>query len=78
MGKKIVKYNPAFLSDSDLINSFVVRHTDLELVLQTIRENVTSSNQHLIVIGPRGIGKTTLALRAAVEVRKDDELCSKW
>ena len=78
MGKKFVKYNPAFLSDSDLIDSFVVRHADLEIIMQVIRENVTQSNQHMMVIGPREIGKTTLALRAIAEVRKDEELRDKW
>jgi len=78
MGKKIVKYNPAFLSDKDLIDSFVVRQADLEIVMQVIRENVTLSNQHMMIIGPRGIGKTTLALRAMAEVRKDEELNAQW
>ncbi len=59
MSKRIVKYNPAFLSNEELVRSFVVRHAELELIEQVIRENVTKSNQHVLVIGPRGIGKTT-------------------
>ncbi|HIJ71531.1 MAG TPA: tetratricopeptide repeat protein [Planctomycetes bacterium] len=78
MAERVMKYNPAFLSEEELIKSFVVRHEDLELIMQTIRENVTESNQHIMVIGQRGIGKTMLVLRAAAEVRKNKELHDKW
>ena len=72
------KHNPAFLAKEELIRSFVVRHTELELIVRIIRENVTASNQHVMVIGPRGIGKTMLVLRAAEEVRRNKELSEKW
>ncbi|UCC29978.1 MAG: tetratricopeptide repeat protein [Phycisphaerales bacterium] len=75
---RTVKYNPAFLSEEDLVRSFVVRHTDLELIVQVLRENVTDSNQHVLVTGPRGIGKTMLALRVAAEVRRTEELRRRW
>jgi tetratricopeptide (TPR) repeat protein len=78
MSKKIMKYNPAFLSDEQLIDSFVVRHTDLELITDIVRDNVDPSNQHVLVIGPRGIGKTTLVLRVAAGIVKDDELSKQW
>ena len=57
MANRIKKYNPAFLSSEELIRTFVVRHTELELIVRVIRENVGQSNQHILVIGPRGIGK---------------------
>ena len=70
-----VKNNPNFLyEDKQLVESFVVRQTDLELVVEVIRENVTDSNQHVLVIGPRGSGKTTLVLRTAAEVDHDQVL----
>ena len=78
MAKKIMKYNPAFLTDEELIQSFVVRHADLDLVINTISENSTESNQHVLIIGPRGSGKTTLARRIALEVRRSRELQSLW
>ena len=78
MPKRVIKFNPAFLTDQELIESFIVRHTDLELILQTVRENVTQSNQHILVAGPRGIGKTTLVLRAVSEIRRDRMLNMKW
>jgi tetratricopeptide (TPR) repeat protein len=73
-----LKYNPAFLSQEELIDSFVVRHEDLDLIVRVVRDNVTSSNQHVLVIGPRGMGKTMLVLRVAAEVRRDPELSARW
>ena len=78
MGKRIVKYNPAFLLKDELVRSFVVRHAELELIVQVLQENVTQSNQHVLVIGPRGTGKTMLVLRVAEEVRKEDDLNERW
>jgi len=78
MNKRIVKYNPAFLPKEELIRSFVVRHAELDLIVQVLRENVTASNQHVLVIGPRGIGKTMLVLRVVEEVRKDKDLNERW
>jgi len=78
MADRIRKYNPAFLPKEELVRSFVVRQTELELIVQTIRENTAKSNQHILVIGPRGIGKTMLVLRVAEEVRKDKDLSKKW
>ena len=78
MSNRIVKYNPAFLSNEELVRSFVVRHAELELIVQVLRENVTKSNQHVLVIGPRGTGKTMLVLRAVEEVRTDKDLSEHW
>ena len=78
MGRQVMKYNPAFLSPAELIDQFVVRHDDLETVLQTIRENTADSNQHVLVIGPRGSGKTMLVRRIAAEIDRDPELHNRW
>ncbi len=76
-----VKYNPGIHGDEELIRSFVVRKVELDLALETLRENAAakhSSNQHLLFVGPRGIGKTMLVRRVAAEVRKAPELSSAW
>jgi len=78
MAKRIPKYNPAFLSGDELVDAFVVRHAELEMIVQVIRENIGESNQHFLVIGPRGIGKTMLVLRVAEEVRRDEVLRERW
>ncbi|MCB9787688.1 MAG: AAA family ATPase [Deltaproteobacteria bacterium] len=73
-----VKNNPAFLADDALIGGFVVRRVDLEQVMEAIADSAGGPSRHVLVIGPRGMGKTTLVLRAAAEVRRDSELQSKW
>ncbi|MCP4679879.1 MAG: tetratricopeptide repeat protein [Deltaproteobacteria bacterium] len=78
MIERIMKYNPAFLTDDELLDTFVVRQTDLKLLTQVLYENTTQSNQHLLVIGPRGIGKTTLVLRVVAEVRLTRALNERW
>lgn len=78
MPRNPVCYNPSFLPTDELIRSFVVRHTDLDLTVELLRENNGPSNQHMLVVGPRGIGKTTLVLRVAAEVRQEEELDQRW
>lgn len=78
MAKRFMKYNPSFLSEEDLVGNFAVRHADLGLIIRVIRENVTDSNQHVLIIGPRGSGKTTLVLRAAAEIQRTRELSELW
>ena len=78
MNRRPMKYNPAFLSGDELVETFVVRQAELGLIVQVLRENEDDANQHLLVIGPRGIGKTTLVLRAMEEVRRQTDLSQAW
>ena len=68
------KYNPGFMSDDELAASFCVRTGEFESICETLSENTGNSNQHLMVIGSRGSGKTSLLLRVAVEVRRRSDL----
>ncbi len=72
------KYNPAFLSEDELVQTFAARRAELEILLQIVRENCDESNQHVLVIGPRGFGKTTLALRIVAEIHRASDLESHW
>jgi tetratricopeptide (TPR) repeat protein len=78
MSTKILKYNPSFLNDDELVEAFVVRQATLALLLEVIRDNVHETNQHVLVIGPRGSGKTTLLRRVAAAVRQTPELDAGW
>ncbi|NQT12917.1 MAG: AAA family ATPase, partial [Planctomycetes bacterium] len=78
MARRVMKYNPAFLTADELIDQFVVRHDDFDTVLQTVRENTTGANRHMLVIGPRGSGKTMLVRRVAAEIDRDKELSQRW
>ncbi len=71
------KYNPGFLSDEEIVASFCVRTSEFESMMEMVRDCQGSSNQHQLVTGPRGSGKTSLLLRIAAEIRRDDPLsCS--
>ena len=65
-GQRIRKFNPGtFLSDEEVIEQFVVRKCELNIVLEVLRGNIDSpSCQHVLVVAPRGRGKTMLLARA--------------
>jgi len=74
-----VKYNPGVLGDEELVRSFVVRRTHLEIILEAVLDNAdVPSNRHLLVVGPRGIGKTMLVRRVAAEVRANPNYNGVW
>jgi hypothetical protein len=73
-----MKHNPAFLTKDELVESFVVRLTDLDFALEHVREQPEGPPQHMLLIGPRGIGKTTMVLRIAAAVQADPELGKQW
>ncbi|MBI5063507.1 MAG: hypothetical protein HZB87_08615, partial [Desulfatitalea sp.] len=78
MPQTLFKHNPAFLSDEALEDQFVIRRRELTLILETIRGNTGAVNQHLLVVAPRGMGKTMLMRRVALALRKDPELSAYW
>ena len=71
MAVGIKKYNPGFLSDDEIVDSFCVRKSELESLLESLESSEGNSNVHSIVIGPRGSGKTYLLLRVAAEIRRN-------
>jgi tetratricopeptide (TPR) repeat protein len=72
-------YNPALLSDEQLKQSFVARNRQLQQLTRFVREQPSEGAlRHVIIIGPRGMGKTTLGLRLLLEVRRDPELSNAW
>lgn len=69
-----MKHNPGLLGEDALVAGFVARERELTDLLEVVRENTGPANQHVLLIGPRGSGKTTLALRVAAGVRRDPQL----
>ena len=74
--RQIRKFNPGtFQSDEEVISQFVVRNRELGLVLEVLRGNIDSpSCQHILVVAPRGRGKSMLLARVAAELRADAAL----
>jgi tetratricopeptide (TPR) repeat protein len=73
-----MRYNPGFLTEDQLVESFVVRREHLSLLIDAVRGNDGSSNQHVLIIGARGSGKTTLVRRLAAEIHRAPDLAEKW
>ena len=74
-----VLFNPALLSKEDLIRGFVARRDLLERLLDDLRRVQSGSPpQHQMVIGQRGLGKTTLLRRLAFAIEDDPQLAAAW
>ena len=72
-------YNPAQLTPEELKTSFVARVETLSEMLRVIGEQVPGRPcQHMMLIGPRGMGKTTLGLRFLYAVEDDPDLAAQW
>ena len=72
-------YNPAQLTPDELKASFVARRETLAEMLRLLREQTPSRPcQHMMLIGPRGMGKTTLGLRFLHAVEETPELAAIW
>ena len=69
------KFNPGTLqSDQEVMDQFVVRNRELDTVLEILHGNIESpSCQHVLIVAPRGRGKTMLLARAAAELRTKDK-----
>ena len=74
--RTIRKFNPGtYQSDEEIFRQFVVRRPELEIVLDVLRGNVeTPACQHVLLVAPRGRGKTMLLARVAAELRADNDL----
>ena len=77
MGKllNLAVYNPAILDDADFLAGFVARQ-DLAVSLLARLGEITLRGQakHYLILGQRGMGKTSLLRRLALGVREDAAL----
>ena len=72
-------YNPAQLTPDELRASFVAREDTLAEMLRLIGEQEPGHPcQHMMLIGPRGMGKTTLGLRFLHEIVDTPTLAAIW
>jgi TPR repeat protein/nucleoside-triphosphatase THEP1 len=68
-------YNPQNQTRAGLIEGFVVRQTTFERLFKEIKgAKMAVPEQHYLLLGPRGIGKTTMLLRLAYEVDNTPKL----
>ncbi|MEM9547138.1 MAG: ATPase, partial [Bacteroidota bacterium] len=71
-------YNPNLLSKKQLIGNYAVRLKKFQKLFKEIKTSTMSRpEQHILIEGQRGMGKTTLLLRLSYEV-ENDELLNTW
>ncbi len=75
----ISKYNPHLWSAEQLRAIFVARKNELADLLHTLRTTPPETvGQHFLLVGARGMGKSTLMRRLALAVEDDPELSTAW
>lgn len=74
----LMQHNPGFLAPNELLASFLARKAELESLLDTLRHNDRASNQHVLILGRRGMGKTMLVRRLVLAIERDAELARRW
>jgi TPR repeat protein len=69
------KYNPNEIDEKEFLEKFVIRNDTFEEIFEDLQQSDYSvPNQHYIIIGQRGQGKTTLLRKIELEVKKDEKL----
>lgn len=71
-------YNPEHMDESELRETFVGRHQLVDELISLIEHQPEGAGvQHVVIIAPRGMGKTTLLLMLQLEMR-DRGLTDQW
>jgi Holliday junction resolvasome RuvABC ATP-dependent DNA helicase subunit len=71
-------YNPDAMLEEEIKATFVARHDLIdELAALIARQPDGAGVQHVVIIAPRGMGKTTVLLMAQFAVR-DGDLAANW
>jgi nucleoside-triphosphatase THEP1/DNA-binding PadR family transcriptional regulator len=75
----IKKNNPQFVKDEDLINQFILRQKPYNAILNSLwNYDKESTPQHFLIIGQRGMGKSTLIKRIEIELRRNEQLATNY
>ena len=69
------KYNPNEIDEKEFLEKFVIRNDIFEDIFEDIKNvDFNVANQHYIIVGKRGQGKTSLLRRVAIAIKNDEEL----
>lgn len=72
-------YNPSLLTPEELLAEFTARQAMLESLLDVVRSNRAGQPlQHCLIIGARGMGKTTTLWAIHHRVNRDPRLAAGW
>jgi TPR repeat protein len=69
------KYTPDEMSETEFLERFVVRQEVFDEIFEELKEaDYSVPNQHYIIVGQRGQGKTTLLRKLKLEIERDKKL----
>lgn len=72
-------YNPDSMSKEDIKVMFVARQPLLDELISIIKNQPTGAGiQHVLIISPRGMGKTTMLLRIQFAIEENQALSKQW
>jgi len=72
-------YNPSTQDPDTLLDEFIDRKNLLARILDIVQHNTPEKPpQHVILVGPRGMGKTTLLCALKYRVERDKKLNKQW
>ena len=74
---KSFRFNPGFQTDKQAVENFIVRQRELREILNGLSSNAPD-RQRILVLAPRGAGKTTLCRRVLAELRGSRFLHEQW
>lgn len=75
--KNVNLHNPANQTDEELKANFVIRKKEFKRIFNDIKNSsMEYPEQHYIIEGQRGYGKTTLLLRICIAIKEDKDLNS--
>ncbi len=74
---RALKFNPGFQTDEEAIANFIVRQQEFETVIGAFRGDANRAPR-VLVVAPRGAGKTTLCRRVLAEMRHAQRFSERW
>ena len=72
-------FNPKSQKEEDFLINFVARQNTLNFFLQQLRHlDAEQTARQVLIVAPRGYGKTSLLRRISIAIRKDAEFNSRY
>lgn len=74
----VAVYNPDLLAKHELVSLFVARRPLLDRLVRDLHDETAGVAQHHLIVGQRGMGKTTLLRRLRYAIEDDPDLDARF